>query len=325
MIESSTRHAPLKHQPLPRGAVGRSALGSSIGVVRRLRSESLAVDIWLSRGARIASLRDLRRGVEWMARPRGGPTLIQNNVGDDFNVSPLVGADECFPSVGPATLPSGDVPDHGEVWPRAWREIPSADPAECACACDLDCLPLRIERWATVRGATLELAYKVTNLASEPTPWLWAWHPLFEFPERATLEFDGVGPELRVESSIGLNLSQERRIATPLDAERSPITTLDLGTTSKAAAKLFAEARPRGSVTLTDADRESALNVAWNGEAIGGVGLWFNTGGWDGHRHVAIEPTSTPVESVSDVPKSRWLAPKASASWRLEVSVAGAE
>lgn len=293
---------------------------NQIGAVRSLRSDLLAVEIWPERGARIASLRDLARGHEWMDRPPPAHPLIANWVGDDFRSSPLVGADECFPTVGAARIGASIIPDHGEVWPRAWVET-EAGPGRFACACDLDCLPLMIERAATVDGASLRLDYRVENLADRAMPWLWAWHPLLVLPERPRLTFRGVGQRARVESMIGMPAALHAGLQAPISDHDAPLHWLDLGVTTPAAAKLFLTADPVGSVTLAAEERGASLTIAWAGDSITGLGIWINRGGWQGLSHVAIEPTTAPVESIADVDPRHWLAPRAFAAWSLTLTV----
>ena len=53
-------------------------------------------------GAKIISLKNLRTGREWLWHPPEGLKLFKNQVRDDFSIiSPLVGIDECFPTIEP--------------------------------------------------------------------------------------------------------------------------------------------------------------------------------------------------------------------------------
>ncbi|MEM7754767.1 MAG: hypothetical protein AAF297_03925 [Planctomycetota bacterium] len=289
------------------------------GPIRRLESREMSVEIWPHRGARIASLFDIARNKEWMDRPPASRGLQTNQVGDDFGKSPLVGADECFPTVGAAEIDGKTIPDHGEVWPRTWQEIETGTPDSCTLRCELDSLPLTIERTATVSNATLRLDYRVTNRADAPTPHLWCWHPLFVMPKKPDLVLEGIGSRFRVESSIGLTPEQESLLIE--HGQNSTLNRLDLGTSQPSAAKLFCSTNSHGRAILQDRSQNAALTVAWQGKAISGLGLWINRGGWAGYSHVAIEPTTTPVESIADVPDDRWLAARAVEEWALEISV----
>jgi hypothetical protein len=54
-------------------------------------------------GAKIISLKNLRTGREWLWHPMGGLELFKNQAGDDFSTSPLVGIDECLPTIAPCS------------------------------------------------------------------------------------------------------------------------------------------------------------------------------------------------------------------------------
>lgn len=72
-------------------------------------------------GAKIISLKNLRTGREWMWHPSGGLKLFRNRPGGDFSQSPLVGADECLPTIAPCSRQGRELPDHGEVWSVPWE------------------------------------------------------------------------------------------------------------------------------------------------------------------------------------------------------------
>src|SRR5882672_4545281 len=86
-----------------------------------LSSRKLRITVVPELGAKIISLKDLHTGREWMWHPRGGMKLFRNRPGDDFSQSPLVGADECLPTIMPCSWQGRDLPDHGEVWNAPWK------------------------------------------------------------------------------------------------------------------------------------------------------------------------------------------------------------
>ena len=88
--------------------------------VYALSNERVEVAVVPALGARIVSLKDLRTGREWMWHPDGGRRLFQNLTGDDFAGSPLVGMDECLPTIAPCSWQGRNLPDHGEVWALPW-------------------------------------------------------------------------------------------------------------------------------------------------------------------------------------------------------------
>src|SRR5882724_10779024 len=69
--------------------------------VHALSNEDVEIAVVPELGAKIISLKNLRTGREWMWHPQGGVKLFRNQSGDDFSKSPLVGADECLPTIAP--------------------------------------------------------------------------------------------------------------------------------------------------------------------------------------------------------------------------------
>src|ERR1041385_8547677 len=79
-----------------------------------LGSQEVEVAVVPELGARIISLKDLRTGREWLWHPAGGRKLFRNRAGDNFARSPLVGVDECLPTIAPFSGQHRVLPDQGE-------------------------------------------------------------------------------------------------------------------------------------------------------------------------------------------------------------------
>lgn len=289
----------------------------SLGI-DRVESDALSVGIVPGSGGRIASLRDRVREYEWMWAPPEMPGgALTRSIGDDFAGSPLVGADECIPTVGPCVVDGTEMPDHGEAWTKRFAASRAANGAHRA-EVELRRVPMRFARTASVTDATLRLDYEVHRLDGTPRPWLWSWHPLMVMPSEPVLSAVGVHPSCRLESGEGVTASDDF-VRTPLDHDAGPLRRLNLGGPGRSA-KLFFDVEPEGSMTLADSSRGVAITVAWRGEAIRGLGLWINRGGWNGFEHVAIEPCTRPLETAAEVPVDERMAQKSTA-WSLEVSV----
>src|SRR5690242_16142349 len=86
-----------------------------------LNNRQLEVAVVPELGAKIISLKNLRSGREWMWHPPGELELFYNSPGDNFSSSPLVGMDECLPTIEPCVWRGRELPDHGEVWSAVWN------------------------------------------------------------------------------------------------------------------------------------------------------------------------------------------------------------
>src|SRR5690349_486482 len=65
----------------------------------QLTNELVRVAVVPELGARLISLKDLRTGREWLWHPTAELKLFRNELGHKFENSPLVGLDECLPTI----------------------------------------------------------------------------------------------------------------------------------------------------------------------------------------------------------------------------------
>ncbi|MEO1512957.1 MAG: hypothetical protein AAFU70_12865, partial [Planctomycetota bacterium] len=288
-----------------RARVGIDALNQPGTVARRsiggceafeIASLDLSCMVVPERGGRIVSLRDRTRDHEWMWAPGPRDRLPARPVGSDFASGPLVGADECLPSVGACAVGGLSIPDHGEIWARPWTVDPGdLEHGVLTTRVALDCMPFELERSILLDGPSCHLSYRLRNLSGDALPWLWSWHPLMVLPENARLELSPRPREIRVESGEGVPQGAVGPWPSPF--EGACLDRLELGAET-ASGKLFCGGIERA--VLTDLAVGSALEITADPAVLSGMGLWINRGGWNGYRHVAIEPTNVPVETLGE-------------------------
>jgi len=239
--------------------------------VYELQSAFIALRIIPELGAKVSSLVSLRTGREWMWAPPGGARLHRNRLGDPFPDSTLMGADECLPTLAPCRWRGRDLPDHGEAWTEAWGATIEA--GALVTRLRLPVSPLALERRATVDGRTVRFDYALTNLSPEPYEYVWAFHPLMTVETGDRLDV----PCTRVRADL------------PFGGASSawPHAVPDGG-----AVKLYTEDLAEGFAAIRNAAMGEALVFGFDRRDLPAVGLWINDGGWNGYRHVAIEPTS---------------------------------
>jgi hypothetical protein len=79
----------------------------------KFANDSLSVEVVPEIGGKIVSLRNIVTGREWMWRLRLDAPLFRNEPTDLFDASPLIGADECLPTIARFRWNDLDLPDHG--------------------------------------------------------------------------------------------------------------------------------------------------------------------------------------------------------------------
>jgi galactose mutarotase-like enzyme len=279
-------------------------------------------EVWIvpELGARIASLRDRRTGREWCWRRADAPWLWANQPGDAFFDSPHAGIDECLPTVGACRHAGRALPDHGEVWSRAWRLEPSqAD--EIACAVDVPGGGYRFRRTLALDGAELRLHYRLENHGAIPLDFLWSLHPLLAIQPGD--EIDLPSEITRFDAEVPRLPDGQRPSWTWPATDGARLDRLELPAAASGCAKLFAGPLRTGRAALYHPGTGDRLEFVWDVASQPWLGLWFTRGGYQGWHHCAIEPTNAPSDTLADAPATaadlRRVPPNDAREWTLRL------
>lgn len=231
-------------------------------------------------GARMISLKNLRTGREWMWHPPGGPQLFRNRRGDDFSRGPLVGMDECLPTIAPCSWQGRALPDHGEVWSVPWDVDEAAwEAGELRTTVRLAISPLEFERVIELRGNEVRLSYRLSNLGGDEELYLWAMHPLLRF---------AAGDQLQLPASTRAQLNGDEWIE-----------ALDSVQPAGRCVKVFARPVQVGCAGVYNRVNGDYLEFVWDPKENDTLGLWLTRGGWHGHHHLALEPTNAAHDALA--------------------------
>lgn len=280
-------------------------------------------------GGKIASLKSLKTGREWlwlnphlpMAPPIYGASYVEKQ---DFG-----GWDEIFPSVSPAKVQGFDIPDHGDLAVLPW-EVAEQSATGVRMAVTTRFAPVMFERALTLEGATLRADYRMTNLDSKPVPYLWCAHPLIALEPGMTIELP-VGGNMRIDGGVGVQaganfawpqapgLPNLSRVPDPAAPGFQPF-----------AAKLFTAKGAVGEVAIGSPDGREKLRLTWDAADAPYLGLWFNCRGWSGcgsapYFNLGVEPATAPFDDLGAAMKDgsgRHLAPAKTQAWSFKVTLA---
>jgi galactose mutarotase-like enzyme len=245
-----------------------------------LNNEEIELAVVPELGAKIISLKNLRTGREWMWHPPGGLKLFRNRSGDDFSQSPLVGADECLPTIAPCSWRGRELPDHGEVWNAEWKVDAEAwANGILKTSARLKISPFEFERTIELVGNEIQISYQLNNHGAADESFLWAIHPLLKLQPGDQLE-------LPVSTRALLNG------ASWVDAVTSAIP-------EKNCAKNFAAPVSEGLAAIVNHPTGEWLEFEWSPLENDTLGLWLTRGGWHGHHHFAIEPTNGAADALN--------------------------
>ncbi len=248
--------------------------------VYALRNQFVELSVVPELGAKIISLKNLRTGREWLWRPTGGLKLFRNQPGDDFSNSPLVGIDECLPTVESCFWQGRALPCHGEAWAMPWRVDETAwQNGVLKTSTELKISPFEFERTIILGDNEIQITYQLKNLGTGEENYLWAFHPL-----------------LKLQTGDHLELPDSTRVL--LDGA-AWADALDSAIPEKHCAKNFAAPVREGRAAIKNLETHDRLEFEWNPAENNTLGLWLTRGGWHGHHHFSIEPANAAADSLA--------------------------
>jgi len=279
-------------------------------VIHTLANDAIALSITPELGGRIVSLRDRVSRREWLDgwAPASKRRIWQPTDPANYETGPGAGIDECLPTVLPCKVGRKSLPDHGELWnqPPEFEVDPKGG---FYCCWNLESLPLGFERRISLANNVVRFDYRIENRADTPTPFLWAWHPLFTWKR---------GDQIRTNEKTCLSPGGE---VLPWPGNDLSRALFPQGATP--AAKVFLGPLPKGRADIQASNGER-LSLAWPSTLFPYAGIWISRGFWKGLHHWAIEPTNAPVDHLSDIlepsPLSL-LAPREVREWTLRLKL----
>jgi len=267
-----------------------------------LRTPDIRVITTPEYGGRIVSLLSLKSGREWLWSKTPGRDVFLPNTAEPFSLSPMVGIDECFPTIAACTVAGGKYADHGDLHSRSWT-ILEADETRIKLRVELPGPGLSFERTLRVEAAELALSYRVCHHGTQKVPWLWAFHPLFNLEAGDRLELSSSLPPLRTGSVRGVPaLHAGRPFDWPEPVQGVNLAQGILAPNTGQYAKLFFRASGFPVASIVNSQTGESMDISWDAREIPYMGFWLTRGGWNGYHHWALEPTHYPAEHPLAVP-----------------------
>ena len=310
-----------------------------------LQNSQLAVTVLPAEGGRVASLRSLHTGVEFLTQPLKSGFHVQSGLSASFQDGPCAGIEECLPTVGPCgpDTEGGPAPDHGDFWQLAWKVTEATSTRVRLHAVGFS-RPLLFCKELSLEGSELRIHYCVENLQAAPTSFLYACHPLF-----AVAEGDRI--VLRPEAqALTLYYSRRERLGAGGSILGWPRTLsgvrLDVvGARTAGTAEMLYTGRLSEGCSGNDCSGHGycgvyrcsvrqGLTLSFDALKLPYLGLWLCYGGWPDkgaeprQSAVAMEPTNAPCNTLAEAQRTGSalrLGAGESIRWdiRFRVSVAG--
>ena len=269
-----------------------------------LENDALRVDVWPQFGGKVSSVVDKADGFELLfnypAELPSGPQYDR-----PYGKGWYAGWDECFPGVAPG--PYGKhpydgvlVPDHGELWGLPTMSVPARGGITTVWHGLRFGYRLTRKLSLDADAPALTAEYTLVNLAPFDFHFVWAMHALMAM--NTTVEF--FWPDRPFRLSHDANGTDIQRVFTFGENEPPDLASLDHPSDLPAGGgwKLFSMEPIDAPFVVGYPTRDSSrrLSIAYRSpdELPAYWGVWLNTGGWAGHRHFAIEPTTGRFDDV---------------------------
>jgi hypothetical protein len=243
----------------------------------QLESDSLRAEVWPQFGGRVTSLVDKADGYELLfSYPTEIPTgsLYDASYIDAWHA----GWDECFPSIAASTYLGHPydgirIPDHGEIWGLPTTAVPSR--AGITTVWHGLRFGYRLTRKLSLEENGVVADYVLINLAPFDFHFVWAQHALLAMDVPMRLELPslaGDGPDLSDPAMLPARQAWKRFSQEPI---AEPVR-----------------------IVFPDRHRQLQISYSSSTELPAYWGVWINTGGWAGHRHFAISPTTGRADAL---------------------------
>jgi galactose mutarotase-like enzyme len=299
----------------------------------RLATPAVEVEVVSEIGARVVSLRDLRRDREWLLQgepPSEAEGMSWSEEGAVFSGRESFGWDECLPTVSVCADPldsrAPPLRDHGDQWGRGAYLAIDHEGGAIEHAWSVPRWPYRLSRRLSFADEqTLLARYQLTSLADASLPLLWSQHPVFRLEPGTRLELPGVTQVVRT-GQLVIDLPEDAAWPQATSSDGRSIDLSVVHTGLGWATKLYADAPQPVKGVAPDGAR---LSLDWDRDYAPILGIWLAYGGWpaDGEpcEQVALEPTTSAHDDLAAAcadGRERVLGPGEQVAWwvRLRLS-----
>jgi galactose mutarotase-like enzyme len=270
-----------------------------------LKNSEFSVEGVPAEVGRIASLKSLHSGMEFLTESRRKGQYPQSGFDARFQDGPCAGIEECLPTVGPSgpETEGGPAPDHGDFWQLPWQLLAASDTHASMSALGFS-RTLGFSKRLTLAHNLLRIAYTVENVGPTAQSFLYACHPLFAVSAGDRVLLPSEIRELRLDYSKGDRLGAPGSII-PWPATKSGIRLdVTLGPQAGTAEMFYTPRLQDGLCGIYREASAQVLEVSFDTERLPYLGLWLCYGGWpsDGAEPrqyaAALEPTTSPCNNL---------------------------
>ncbi len=265
-----------------------------------IENDHIAMKVYPQLGGKVASIIDKADRHELLFNfPAEIPTDAHYDI--PYDDSWYAGWDECFPGIAPTRYPARPyegigVPDHGELWGLPTTAVPTKDGITTVWH-GLR-FGYRLTRKLYVDGPSVVAEYVLINLSPFEFRFVWAQHALLSMVSPVELQLTKGLPFRLSHNHLGQEINGP--FAWPTTSDGDDLSQVG-NLATKCAWKVYSADPISDTATVLYPARGRKLQIAYSadeGGPTGYWGLWINTGGWESHKHVAIEATTGRYDQV---------------------------
>jgi hypothetical protein len=288
----------------------------------RIENDAIRMQVWPQTGGKVSSIFDKADACELLFNY---PAELPESACYDTPYANgwCAGWDECFPAIAASRYAGHPydgiaVPDHGELW---GIPVTTAVPTRDGIVTVWHGLRFgyRLTRKLYLDGPAVVSEYTLVNLAPFEFKFVWALHALMSMTLPVQLEL--ASPARFSFSSDPSSSENQQAFAWPHAPGDGDLSKL-AGLPPKKCWKVFSTDPIDAPLTVRFPTRNRSVRMEYSSED--GLpaywGIWINTGGWMGHRHFAIEPTtgrSDPIDRSIKDGSAGVVAPQGRRNWTV--------
>ena len=258
-----------------------------------IENDAVRMEVYPQIGGKVASIIDKADNFELMFDyPAELPTRPKYDI--PFDRSWYAGWDECFPAVAPGAYPGHPydgiaIPDHGELWGIPTVAVPNKN--GITTVWNGLRFGYRLTRKLYLEGPSIRADYTLVNVSPFEFRFVWAMHSLMSIKSPVQLDVKTDGQFRYNHDAAGLDHQQIfdwPAVSTGMDAS-DPQSLPE-----REAWKMFSMEPISAPVTVRYPERGRLVSISYSSDDLLPAywGIWVNTGGWAGNRHISIEPTT---------------------------------
>ncbi len=266
-----------------------------------IENDAIQMEVWPQLGGKISSLVDKADHFELLfGYPVEYPTE-QSYYDMPYTKGWYAGWDECFPAIAASKYVGRPydgipVPDHGEIWSLPTTAVPTKDGITTVWH-GLR-FGYRLTRKLYLEGPSVVSQYTLINLAPFDFRFIWAQHPLMNMSVPVEMDLPG-NPRFRLSHDASYHEIQQEFVW-PVAEEEGQNLSKPASLPPKGAWKAFSSLPITSPIVVRYPTRGRRATMEYHSEdgMAAHWGIWVNTGGWGGHRHFSIQPTTGRFDQI---------------------------